>query len=65
LQVDVQVVSFARIGVDVILIILVVASGSNEHVGFRVHCGGCSYTAGVIEGQLGLCALLLGPQKRV
>lgn len=59
MQGDIEVVSFARIGVDVILKVLAVVSGSNEHVGFRVHRCGCSYTAGVVEVQVGVCALLV------
>lgn len=42
MKVYVKVVTFARFDVDVILIILVVARGSDERVGFRVHRGGCS-----------------------
>jgi len=65
LKINVEVVSFARVGVHIVLKVLVVASGSDECVGFRVHRGRCSCTAGVVRVQVGLCALLVRHQRKL
>lgn len=54
MKVDVEIVAFAGVGINVIIEILMLASGSDKGVGFRVlHCD-CRWGAVVLQFVLGV-----------